>query len=125
MRRFRAKSMRIVSATIAAAMTMLLSVNCVAAEMTPAEMACCAAMPHNCGGMAQEHECCLTEAPRVDQASSVPRVAIAPPVLTVIATIPVDLVVPSVLNPHGSASHVTSAKPPGLPTYLALSSLRI
>ena len=45
--------------------------------------------------------------------------------VTVIATIAVDLVVPSVLNPHGSASLVTSAKPPGLPTYLALSSLRI
>jgi hypothetical protein len=105
-------------------MLILPSVNCFAADMTPTEMACCA-MSHDCGGTPQKLDCCRAEPARVDQSAGVARVSIAAPIVTAILLLTLESGTPSVLKAHGSTSSVRSVKPPGLPTYLAVSSLRI
>jgi hypothetical protein len=106
-------------------MTVVVSVNCFAPSRSPAEKDCCAKMSNDCGRLAQAHECCRSEAPRVDQGSAVVRISLAPPAVTVIAVLVPDLVVSSPANAHGERFSALSVKPPGLPTYLLASSLRI
>lgn len=116
---------RLPAAALAVIMAILVSMNCFAAEMTSAEKACCVAMSHDCGRLAQQHECCRSEAPRVDQSSAVSRISIAAPVATVIGQIATDLVPHSLLRVHRDASSASPVRPPGLPTYLLVSSLRL
>lgn len=124
MRVVRTALARIVSVTLASAITFVASVSCYAGDMMPTEMACCAAMAHHCGRMAQAHDCCTTEAPRADQGTTVARVTIASPAAVLAAILPVPLV-DAARFPGSSAPLVATVKPPGIPTYLAVSSFRI
>ena len=125
MREFRIGRRRLVAAVLAAVMTVAVSVNCFAPSRSQAEKDCCAKMSNDCGRLAQAHECCRSEAPRVDQRSAVTRMSVAPPAVTVIAVLAPDLAVSLPANTHRERFSAFSVKPPGLPTYLLVSSLRI
>jgi hypothetical protein len=111
--------------TLIAALAIVSSVACYAEEMTRTEMACCAAMAHDCGRMAAADECCTTEAPRAEQGSTVARVAIDPPSVALIAVLTAPPVIETVSTSTFTVASLASIKPPGIPTYLAVSSLRI
>ena len=111
--------------TLIAALALLSSVVCYAGETPQIEMACCATMAHDCGRMAPAHECCSTEAPRVEQGSTVARVAIDPPVVVLIAVLTAPPVMETVSTSTFAPASPASIKPPGVPTYLAVSSFRI
>lgn len=70
-----------------------LSANCLATTgMSEAEMACCATMAAGCGGaMGQEHSCCRTESPRVDQQLAAAPRLVAPAAPELIAFDALDL----------------------------------
>ena len=125
MRGVHPRSIRLVSTTLIAALALLSSVVCYAGEMTQTEMSCCAAIAHDCGRMAVAHECCTTEAPRAEQGSTVARVAIDPPVVLLVAVFTAPPVMETVSTSTFAAASLASIKPPGVPTYLAVSSLRI
>lgn len=125
MRGFRIGRLRLVAAVLAAVMTVAVSVNCYAPSRSQAEKDCCAKMSNDCGRLAQAHECCRSEAPRVDQGSAVTRMSLAPPAVTVIAVLAPDLAVSLPANTHRERFSAFSVRPPGLPTYLLVSSLRI
>ena len=125
MRGVRGRSLRFVSMTLIAALALVASVACYAGEMMQTEMACCAAMAHDCGRMAPAHECCTTDAPRTEQGSTVAKTAIDPPSVALIAVLTVPPVMEGVPTSTFAVASLASMKPPGIPTYLAVSSLRI
>jgi hypothetical protein len=125
MRDFRLGRLRLVAAVLAAVMTVAVSATCFTPQMSQAEKDCCAKMSNDCGRLGQAHECCRSEAPRVDQGSAVTRISLAPPAVTVIAALVRDLVVSLPTNADRERFSALSVKPPGLPTYLLVSSLRI
>lgn len=110
--------------TLAVALAVALSANCVTGEeMTPAQMACCAAMGHDCGAMAQKADCCSHESPRVAQFfAAVKGTVLAVPVLlaTPVALLPATA-------PQGLRTHVTHVplKPNRVPKYLRTAALLI
>jgi hypothetical protein len=105
-----------------------LSVTCIAqAEMSAAEMACCAEMASECGAaMAQEHPCCQTTSARFDSQPASPRLVLEAPPLTLSTILALTFhetdVTSVTLLPRSSDS-----SPPGSvhPTYLLLSVFRI
>jgi len=125
MRRVQGRSLRLVPMTLIAALVLASSVACYAGEMMQTEMACCAAMAHDCGGMAPAHECCTTDAPRTEQGSTVAKIAIDPPSVALIAVLTVPPAMETVSTSTFAVASLASIKPPGIPTYLAVSSLRI
>jgi len=124
MRVFSLRRLRLVAAVLAGVMTVAVSVNCFTPSRSQAEKDCCAKMSNDCGRLGQAHECCRSEAPRVDQGSAVPRISLAPPVVTAIAVFAPGFVISPPVADHPAFS-ACSVKPPGLPTYLLGSSLRI
>lgn len=91
-----------------------------AAQQTPAERACCAAMAHACGDMTLESACCATEA-----ASDYALVAASPlpPALPVpVLDESIGFIAPAV---RLGVRDTSRARPPGVPTYLFVSSFRI
>jgi len=105
-----------------------LSVTCIAqAEMSAAEMACCAEMASECGAaMAQDHPCCQTTSARFDSQPASPRLVLAAPLLTLSA------ILASTFHETGVTSITllplsSDSSPPGSvhPTYLLLSVFRI
>lgn len=107
-------------------LAVMVSVECVSAEdMTPAEMACCAAMNHDCGEMVQKQACCASTAPRVEQGPAVPRIVLAVPQATSVQ-LPV-LAAASYPGESRPAPVFIGVVPklPGVPTYLLISTFRI
>ena len=105
-----------------------LSVTCIAqAEMSAAEMACCAEMAPDCGAaMAQDHPCCQTTSARFDSQPASPRLVLASPPLTL------NTILASTFHETGVTSATllplsSDSSPPGSahPTYLLLSVFRI
>ncbi len=108
------------------ALAAMVSAECVMAEdLTPAQMACCATMNHDCGAMAQKQDCCSTAAPRVDQGSASPRMSLAAPHAGVVRLVMHLPALPSPLSPQKRPFKGFEAKPPGVPTYLLISTFRI
>lgn len=106
-----------------------LSASCLLqAEMTAAEMACCASMTSDCGAtMAQKHRCCEETSPRVDaQLAAASRLALAAPALTPI-TILACTFDEAGLGSIAVVARSSDSSPPGShhPTYLVLSVFRI
>jgi hypothetical protein len=108
------------------AFAVALSADCLAgAEMTEAQMACCATMGSECGHRAQDKTCCSTESQPVDQVTAVKRVTTPLPD-AVFA--PVGVVVETALHslvPLGHNFDGFTPKPPGVPRYLLVSTLLI
>ena len=107
-------------------LAVMVSVECVSAkDTTQAQMACCAAMSHDCGAMAQKQSCCGSTASRVVQGAAVPRVSLMAPDAT-----PVELKTPPPASFHDQSRPVAffidvATNPPGVPTYLLISTFRI
>ena len=105
-----------------------LSVTCIAqAEMSTADMACCAEMASDCGAaMARQHECCETSARSDSQLGALSRLVLAAPSVTVIGIV-------AFAPPDNNVSSVTmlpwssDSSPPGPThrTHLVLSVFRI
>jgi hypothetical protein len=69
MRKWMTRWSRSITWTLAVALAVAVSANCATGEeMTDAQKACCAAMGHACGSMAQSEDCCSHEGSRVSQA---------------------------------------------------------
>ena len=120
MRKWMSRRARPIGWTLAVALSVVLSANCTTdASMTEAEMACCAAMGHDCGPMADSEDCCSHESGRVAQFFAT--------VKTVPLTVPVAVLMPFTLVPDPASValrsefvHTTnvSLRPSRVPKYL-------
>ena len=115
---------RIPAVAVAAALCTMLFATCLTATALPAKAkACCTAMQHDCSGASMESSCCAV--------SSTMTHAVMP-------AKPADQQVPfgvptailltegrASIRPRTPGSVSVSASPPGVPTYLFISSFRI
>lgn len=105
---------------LAVVLTATTGATCLAAvSQTAAQRACCAAMAHECGDMALESACCATPAGSDYALIGIPPVPVALPTATLDDTS--GLVPP----PRRAAYDASPVRPPGIPTYLFVSSFRI
>ena len=127
MRRFLRQQTKCVGRLLLAIFVVVLSVTCLAQEgMTEAQMACCASMVAGCGGaMGQDHSCCRTESPRLDQqlAAAGPRLVAPTPELIafLIFGLDADAIVPGAFSNEQEVSPPIAARP----AYLTLSVFRV
>ena len=102
-----------------------LSATCVsAADMTPAQPACCAEMMHDCGAASVEQSCCPPDAVRVDAFTAVKVDGVAFRVAMPAVVLP-PLEPTACLRPAIRTARSIAATPPGPPTYLFISTFRI
>ena len=125
MRRFLRRRVRPIASTLLLAFAVASSAECLTIGLTPEQKACCATMPQDCGEMAVESSCCASETHQADGVvATKPAVAVAP-----VATLLAILSAPAVSAPSSSrlafTTETSSAGPPGVPTYLFVSSFRI
>jgi hypothetical protein len=125
LRRFRQQA-RLIALAPMVAVAMVVFATCVAAATaTPAQRACCEAMNHDCGEMAMQSSCCTGAAQdhwRLGAAAKSSDQMVSAPLL-VATVIGVD---PPPLFPAGEAIRRSSSpSPPGVATYLFVSSFRI
>lgn len=129
MRTWMRRRTRRIGWTLAVAFAVALSARCAtSAEMTEAEKACCAAMGHDCGRMAQKEDCCSHQSPTMQQFFATAKggglALTAPsPVLLPFALSPATLQV-SNRGDFGQLAQ-TSLKPARVPQYLLTSALLI
>lgn len=116
---------RLAASVLTVAMTLVLVATCLAAvEMTPEQKACCAAMAHDCGEMAFEKSCCIGEGPNDDGLVAVKATfaAFPPAIVVAVLDMPATLFAPA---SRFAATDRAPVKPPGIPTYLFVSSFRL
>ena len=126
MRKWMVRWIRPVGWTVAAALVVVLTASCAMGEpMTDAEMACCAAMGHDCGAMA-DMDCCSHGQGRTPQFVAATAAPVPPPTAALIAVV----AVPG--TPQAGLRFVsrplftgTSLRPARIPTYLLISTLLI
>lgn len=118
------RSTRFLPGALALALAVVPSATCLtAAEMTPVQKACCAAMNGDCGAMAVEKGCCPSDSPNVASLlSSTSPSQLAPPAL-----VPVSLPAtqPDLPNLFRTLFDSGAAKSSSPPTYLLVSLFRI
>ena len=108
-----------------ATLILLLSATCVtAAEMTSAEMACCAAMEHDCGAAAKEQGCC-SSTPQDNAGSIAKRVSIPAPHATVVQIMSTNVTFERPARAYATTIDDMAPSPPGTSTYLLISTFRI
>jgi len=102
------------------------SATCVlGADMTEAQKACCAAMNHDCGAMALEQDCCVTDSPNLAGLTSAPPISVlAPPALVAVNSIE-PAPEPTVSFFASAVFDVGAPKPSSRPTYLFVSVFRL
>lgn len=127
MRRFLRQHTRCVGSALLAIFVVVLSVTCLAQkEMTEAQMACCAAMVAGCGGaMGQDHTCCPTESPRLDQQLAAAGPRLVAPAYELIAVVVFDLNLDAIARGVFSSEPETSPPIAARPAYLTLSVFRV
>ncbi|HVL65958.1 MAG TPA: hypothetical protein VM364_01720 [Vicinamibacterales bacterium] len=113
---------RLIGSVLALVLVAAAGATCLkAAAQTDAQRACCEAMAHDCGEMALEAACCLVE-PQTDYA----RIAIAAvPLVLPTVNVADQLAAAAPAVRHWSARESSLVRPPGVPTYLFVSSFRI
>ena len=126
MRRFLRQHTKPVGSVLLSVFILVLSVTCLAQQqMTEAQMACCASIAADCGAsMGQEHTCCPTESPRLDQqpAAAGPRLVAPAPELIAFLMFGLDAAIsPGVFSNEPEVSPPLAARP----AYLTLSVLRV
>lgn len=111
---------------LAVALAVVPSVTCVlAADMNDAQLACCAAMHHDCDGKAVTQDCCALETP------SLAGLAVGTPAFQIAAPVPVAVniaaVAPGLDSGFGpfTGPHAASPNPSGIPVYLLVSVFRL
>lgn len=126
MRKLLRRTFRPVGWVLSAALAVILSASCATAEeMTAAQKACCAAMGHRCGSMAEEHDCCTTEMREVSGRAPAQAFSLQAPVrlVTIIAVLPISDFSPAVGSHRQFAEF--DPTPPGTAARLLLTPLRI
>ena len=120
------RNVRSLGSALILTLAVMASVQClVAAEMTAAQHACCAAMIHDCDATATHQSCCSTEAPRVDAVSAAKRVSIAVPAAAVTQVAIIDVAPRYLVLSRSPRVDPLAASPPGVHTYLLNSAFRI
>ena len=120
------RHVRSVTSGVILTLLVMVSAECVTAEdLTPAQMACCAMMNHDCGEMAPRQSCCSTVTPRVDQGSALPRMSLPVPHAPVIQLTMHAAASYPPISEHAPSFRGFEPKPPGVPTYLLISTFRI
>jgi hypothetical protein len=115
---------RIPAVAVAAALCTMLFATCLTATALPAKAkACCTAMQHDCGGASMESSCC-TVSSTVTHAV-MPAKPADQPVPFGVPTAILLTVWPAPLPSRSPGSGSVSSSPPGVPTYLFISSFRI
>ena len=125
-RNWTARTRRPIVWALTLAFGVVLSADCATgSELTEAQKACCAAMGHDCGQMAQEHDCCSVESQKVDQFTAAKQISLAPPLAAVglLALIPDLPQLSSVC--HRTHLDRVLLRLPRVPTYLLVSALLI
>jgi hypothetical protein len=121
-----ARRRQFIASGLMLAMTVVLATSCFAMHgSTPEEKACCAAMGHDCGALALERKCCSGEAMRVS--------AVTPATATIAPSAPAAVLIALLAEPSPIVRGFSFppfhrgglVKPPGDPTYLLNSALRI
>jgi len=115
---------RPIAGVLVLAMAVVSSAECFAAmQMTPDQHACCAAMKGECE-MAVSASCCPTDTTEPGVVAAKPAISLVPAavLVAVLSVPPVAVANPSHVIPAPDAS---SSGPPGVPTYLFVSSFRI
>lgn len=116
---------RLTASSVTVAIAVALFATCVsAAEMTPEQKACCAAMAHDCGHMAIETSCCAGEV-HTDTGLVAAKLTVSTsPAGTLIPT----TATPTVLAVPNGRFRIADRSPlrsTNVPTYLFVSSFRI
>ena len=124
MRTWMSQWIRPIGWTLTVAFAVALSARCATGgEMTDAQMACCAAMGHDCGPMAQSADCCSHETLQVDQFFATAKgTTLAAPPFVVAAFAPTPRPLFSSDLPHLALATLTPSR---VPKYLLLSTLLI
>ena len=115
---------RLTASAVMAVFGAMLFVTCVAAAQTPEQKACCAAMKHDCGAMSIQASCCPGETHADHSLGAVkPTFAtFAFPIVTAVIDVPAT---PATSTSRFARAEPSALKPPGIPTYLFVSSFRI
>ena len=118
----RLRALRPVAVTLVVAIAAIVSANCLTARtQTAAERACCAAMAHHCGEAAINAKCCGERTQNRDSVAALTAAALTAPVPGLLAI----LDMPAVATGSGVAVSSVFVKPPGIPTYVLVSTFRI
>jgi hypothetical protein len=125
MRTFLIRRTRPAAAALIMALTVTFLANCVAAAGATAEQqACCAAMDHDCGPMAEEHGCCTAETSKVQSGRVVKGLMLAPPSPLLVAIL-VDAEPRLLRSQWNPTVDETTGRSPGVPTYILVSTFRL
>ena len=125
MPKFVRRMIRLVASAVMLAVAIAPSVECFAsAQMTPAQHACCAAMKGECD-MAISASCCPTDTAESLGLISTKQTVDFNPISVLVAILSVPLIAESLEWRSVSPVETSSSGPPGVPTYLFVSSFRI
>jgi hypothetical protein len=117
---------RVLAAMVAVALIVLSSATCLlAAQMTPAQKACCVAMNHDCGAMAIEKGCCATETPNLTSLASATLTSQFASPDVVMASVSVADLIPAILFRASAAFDSDTPRYSSRSTYLLVSVFRI
>ena len=89
MRKWMTRASRPIGSVLAVVFAITVSASCFTGQqMTMTEMACCAAMGHDCGSMGNGEDCCAGERADIVQSSRDSRLSVAAPALVLAAILP-------------------------------------
>ena len=124
MRRWMMQVGRPVGSVLALVFAITVSASCFTGQQTTmAEMACCAAMGHDCGSMGNGEDCCAGERANIVQSSRDPHLSVAAPTLALAAILPAIAYGPQWVD-VGRFSDVPQ-QPSGVPQHLRTVALLI
>ena len=82
-------------------------------------------MGHDCGAMAFERACCPGEAKKVDGLPPINAPEYLTPPVAAVVVVLLDALIPQALTDGFTIASLAQVKPPGIPTYLLVSTFRI
>ncbi|MBI4885897.1 MAG: hypothetical protein HY824_02285 [Acidobacteria bacterium] len=117
---------RLIGSIVVLASVVTVSADCVfGARMTAAQLACCAAMDADCGGMAEARACCSIESHRADGFTPAARAGVPRDAAVWLVAVLPALAGVSTGQHFPSRFNGFLFQPPGVPTYLRLSAFLV
>ena len=124
MRKSMTRLTRPVSSVLALVFAITVSASCFTGQqMTMTEMACCAAMGHDCGSMGNGEDCCAGERANIVQSSRDSRFSVAAPALVLAAILPAIAYGPQWVDVVRFSD--VPQRPSGIPKHLRTAALLI
>ena len=125
MRRSLQRMIRPVAGMLMLAFAVLPSARCLASSLVPEQKACCATMGHDCGKEAVTASCCPGDTHQIEGVVTPKAGAACAPVVALVALlVAAPAAIPASAH-SASGPETSSTGPPGIPTYLFVSSFRI